>query len=908
MVTPPVSVFMRRISTAISLCFFIASGALTRLHGQTIVVKPYLQDATPQKITIMWEADNVGNGYVDYGLTPFNLNSLANSFSIAGNGSSRIHAAEITGLEANAKYYYRVRMASGAVSKVYFFITPPLKSSDQKVNFVAVSDMQRDGSNPNVYKTLVENGIIPVCDTALQFGVPDLRGIIIPGDLVQTGGIYSSWKTDFFDLADSLTPYVPIYPVPGNHEYYSNGLPNFLKYFTLPLNGSAGNPEEWWYKDISNVRIIGLNSNSPAAQLTTQLDWIQAVLQEAGSDADIDFVFAQLHHPYKSELWVPGELDFTGEVIKKLENFSATYGKPSLHFFGHTHAYSRGASRDHTHLWVNVATAGGAIDNWGEFPNADYEEFVISEDEYGFVLMEVEAGPDPSFRLRRFSRGDQNVVKNNPMTDEIKIRRYEYGPTIPKGLYPVSDSVQLSCVLLKASVFQDPDNTHQASHWQVTKNCDFNAPDVINRWVQAENWYNEVNTQAGDDLTDEMISGLSPGQPYCWRVRYRDNYLQWSEWSAPLTFYTKNATQNNNTNLLSNTGAESGISDWTGQIESLTNNECNSVPVYQGLRFFAVGGVCSNEQATGIATQTADVSALSGSIDAGHYFAYFSAFMRAYSTNNDKPEMYLEFLDTNNGILSTTPTISNATPAWLEKSLVQQIPPGTRYIRAVLKGSRLAGTDNDSYFDEIRLTVFDNVCPTCIGSATAGATDTDGDGFCDGFDCAPENAQIFPGNVETCDGLDNNCDGLTDSGAVAVWTGNGDGSFWNNGANWSQQFPPLPCQHVVISGNQAVTFKGKAHIKSLEIEAGSDLNIYPEAEMIINGSHPASQSAANIKGSCTNQGKLLIKNSAYSGLNIEGTVSNTTGALIRISQVNLNDIRILPTGLLVNNSVVEIKD
>ena len=50
---------------------------------------------------------------------------------------------------------------------------------------------------------------------------------------------------------------------------------------------------------------------------------------------------------------------------------------------------------------MNVATAGGAIDNWGEFPNADYEEFVLSDDEYGFVMLAVEAGADPKFVLYR---------------------------------------------------------------------------------------------------------------------------------------------------------------------------------------------------------------------------------------------------------------------------------------------------------------------------------------------------------------------------------------------------------------------------------------------------------------------------------------------------------------------------
>ena len=686
---------------------FICSSFL--LHAQNIIVTPYLQNGTPDSMLIMWETDAANDGFVDWGTDAFSLNNTVISISIANDGSNRIHTAAITGLSDNTKYYYKVRTTTGVLTPLYTFNTHPTKSSESNINLVAMSDMQRDGSNPNVFETIVDNGIIPVAISTYTNGIDDVEAILIPGDLVATGS-YNSWRNDFFSPAAGISPFVPIYPVPGNHEYFGSGVSLFLNYFNLPLNGSASNPEEWWHKDISNVRIVGLNSNSPSGDLSTQLTWLQQVLDQAGADNTIDFVFVQLHHPFKSELWTPGELDFTGDIIALLETFSTTYGKPSIHFFGHTHAYSRGQSRDHNHLWVNVATAGGAIDNWGEFPNRDYEEFVLSEDEYGFVMLEVEAGADPKFVLKRYSQGDQNTFEDNTLSDEITIRRFDTAPDTPVGVFP-SGSTSISCVSLKASEFINGSNTHQATHWQLVEGCDFEVSSVIDIWRQSENWYNEINTQLNDDLTDEQVFSLTTNTNYCWRVRYRNENLTWSEWSTPMSFSTTDPNYVT-ANLLLNSDAESGINSWTGDIESLTSNECNSVPTYEGSNFFAVGGVCTNEQDTGIAFQNIDVSAFASQIDAENYLVEYSSYLRAFANNNDLPELYIEFLDVNTTSITSTISVSNSTPDWTLKSGNALIPNGTRTLKVTLRGNRLTGSDNDSYYDALSVRLLEPNCPT----------------------------------------------------------------------------------------------------------------------------------------------------------------------------------------------------
>jgi len=84
--------------------------------------------------------------------------------------------------------------------------------------------------------------------------------------------------------------------------------------------------------------------------------------------------------------------------------------------------------------------------------------------------------------------------------------------------------------------------------------------------------------------------------------------------------------------------------------------------------------------------------------------------------------------------------------------------------------------DNDGFLDQ-----FDN-CPTVFnpdqadtnndGIGNKCSQDADGDGDPDAVDCAPENAAIFHGALEKCDGLDNNCaNGVDEANAqgCATW-------------------------------------------------------------------------------------------------------------------------------------------
>mgnify|MGYP002629516857 CR=1 FL=1 len=63
----------------------------------------------------------------------------------------------------------------------------------------------------------------------------------------------------------------------------------------------------------------------------------------------------------------------------------------------------------------------------------------------------------------------------------------------------------------------------------------------------------------------------------------------------------------------------------------------------------------------------------------------------------------------------------------------------------------------------------DGVLQSCLGSdpSCVGVADKDGDGWPDDDDCAPDDKARHPGGVEVCNGLDDDCNGVIDDGALA---------------------------------------------------------------------------------------------------------------------------------------------
>ena len=684
------------------ICLLLLSLTASTARAQE-VVGPYLQVAQPTSIWVHWESGIREDTHLLWG-DDEGLNHTAMARSVSSENGRWHHRVHLENLNAGTRYSYQL-ISDGYMSEIFHFKTPADPSAEAPFRLLAMSDMQQDHRRPDQFRTLIEEGVI---EFVTELYGPDLAEalgmILVPGDLVENGSTYAQWAVQFFAPAARLFPFVPVYPVPGNHERNS---PYYFKYFQLPDNGSEGFEEHWYSIDQGNVRVIGLDSNGLFRNMF-QLSWLETTLDRTCDDEHIDFVFAQLHHPHHSELWPDGNTYFTGEVIERLEQFTTACDKPSVHFFGHTHGYSRGQSRDHRHLMVNVASAGGNIDYWDEYTQIDYEEYSVSQDEYGFVIVEVEGGEDPHFQLQRVSLGNENLARDLEIRDEVTIYRYNTPPETPEPVGLLGAQVNPRCFTLALTPYEDDDGEAQsATQWQVSTACDDFETPLIDRWRQRENWYREVDLQLSDELSDEVIEGLEEETEYCWRGRYRDSGLEWSDWSIPQPFTTSRDDAEDA--LLINPGAEGGLEGWVveeGIFESLVEYECNGTTPYEGLRYFVVGGLCESSAYAAV-HQRVDLARWDTDIQAGEVTIAVEAYAKNWN-GSDRPALGLHFLNDRGVALSDGVQVETSQDVWTLLKLEELAPSEATEAVITLYGTRRVGGDNDSYFDSIKAQILKN--------------------------------------------------------------------------------------------------------------------------------------------------------------------------------------------------------
>jgi hypothetical protein len=308
---------------------------------------PYLQAATSTSIVVRWRTDVLNRGIVHFGKTPGQLDRNVQDSVLVTE-----HRISLTGLEPGTKYYYSIGSFKDSLQSGPndYFMTLPPPGTEALYRIAAVGDCGNNSVNQRAVRDQLINYI----------GDNYLNAWILLGDNAYYTGRDAEFQSNFFNIyKDNLLPKYPMYPSPGNHDYYDGDSTEekvqhthqvaYYQNFTMPVDGEAGgvashNPAFYSF-DLGNIHFISLDSYGIEDDqyriydtLGPQAVWVK---QDLEANAHKGWVIAYWHHPPYT--MGSHNSDHEDELVHIRENFIRIlerYGV-DLIICGHSHDYER---------------------------------------------------------------------------------------------------------------------------------------------------------------------------------------------------------------------------------------------------------------------------------------------------------------------------------------------------------------------------------------------------------------------------------------------------------------------------------------------------------------------------------------------------------------------------------------
>ena len=271
---------------AAALSPFYATGVAGQSAGR---VRPFLHNLRRTGVTINWLSLSEGNGSLDLAAAGQGTRNVpAKSRPLAPQQTGLTftvhhHRVDLSGLQSRTPYAYTVRQNGIALPgcEGLAFQTPGQGNASR---LVILGDSGMDSPAQRQLAQMM---------TARR---PDL--MLHTGDLVYPSGTVEAYMERFFAPYAPLLERIPVFPCPGNHDYYCEQANFYVALHALP---SAGVPEEgqgrYYSFDWENAHIVVLDSNTPLEEAVNgtgeMLRWLDGDLAASRQFWKI----AMFHHP-----------------------------------------------------------------------------------------------------------------------------------------------------------------------------------------------------------------------------------------------------------------------------------------------------------------------------------------------------------------------------------------------------------------------------------------------------------------------------------------------------------------------------------------------------------------------------------------------------------------------------------
>lgn len=502
---------------------------------------PYLQSPTPNSIWASWVTNSNTETVLTWGTSEASLTNSVTGTATTLASDHIVHHAQITGLQPNTAYYYKVKTGT-YTSAVYRFKSAPVAgASTGRIHYVVFGDTQDPTAIARVAPR-IEQKLIQRFGTSWE---DSCRFMIKLGDNVDNGGSLSQYKERFIGSIKYVSPKLPLLTVPGNHEYYSDApLTNYfahVKYENLTYNGVAGQDGEHYYAfPYANMLFMMFNSNETWQR---QTDFITNTVSTANNDINIKWIFSGCHHPVQVEQYPSDLSTYVANTITPILRNSP---KGTSMYAGHSHLYQRGATRDGA-LYQIINGGASWIQRWGQTSaQTNYVDVQKTIDHYLFQIVTMDLSKE-EMTVNTYSNGTDTYDMNNVVIDTYFKKLGKPVPAKPSIVNPGSINLPYifqgatynGTVAYNSTQFQIVETTGSFASPRLNVKRDFE--DIY--LASNVNAYSPIDQNAGVDIFKyTSAAGSLPAGSNKIRVRYRDQNLNWSEWSDEVVFTVNNGT------------------------------------------------------------------------------------------------------------------------------------------------------------------------------------------------------------------------------------------------------------------------------------------------------------------------------------------------------------------------------
>ena len=258
-------------------------------------------------MTIMWRSQPGAEALVEYGQDSNYTNSVTAETHSYRFGRTQVcwQIAELTGLEPDTTYNYRLKTTEPWESEAYTFKTAPMRGRESPFKFAVLSDVQGGYDNFRIALDKVKK--------------EDVDFILYLGDFTRSSSQqeYDLWLDCGRDIFHTL----PLMSVRGNVD-----AANYLDQFAFPGN------ERWFSIDYGNVHFVFL-STMLEAEVIEQRPWLHQDLEEN----DNPWIIAIAHKPAFGSASQNGPEQY---IVDHWVDLFEEYGV-DLYMNGHEHSYER---------------------------------------------------------------------------------------------------------------------------------------------------------------------------------------------------------------------------------------------------------------------------------------------------------------------------------------------------------------------------------------------------------------------------------------------------------------------------------------------------------------------------------------------------------------------------------------